>query len=173
MKDVYELVDTAINQCLNVGITPGAIVEITINRRAANRWGRTTRLSGGRGYRIEISSELLDDAVSYKATMDTVMHEVLHTCKDCMNHGKIWKYYANIVNHKYGYDIKRTTSYEEKGLSMNSSKVQYKYIVTCTNCGAVNRYQREGKVVQYIKKYGSRACTCGRCGHSSFKVEEL
>lgn len=51
----------------------------------------------------------------------------------------------------------------------------YELVDTAINqclCGAVSRYQREGKAIRYIKKYGGRGCTCKCCGGSSFRVEE-
>ena len=98
----------------------GKIVNFEINYRAKSRWGQCQRK--GSGYYINISDRLLQDDVPIKALKDTIIHEILHTCNGCMNHGTTWKNYADKVNKAYGYNIKRCTSAEEKGFDMDNIK---------------------------------------------------
>lgn len=42
----------------------------------------------------------------------TIVHELLHTCEGCFNHGAKWKYYAEVMNNKYGYQITRIYSHK-------------------------------------------------------------
>lgn len=67
-------------------------------------------------YTINISCRLLEESVPREILKQTVLHEILHTCKNCMNHKTEWKEVANQVNRAYGYNIKRCTSAEELGL---------------------------------------------------------
>lgn len=93
------------------------------------------------------------------ALHDTIIHELLHTCPDCMKHGDNWKRWALKVNRKYGMDIKRCSSAEEAGLQVFTAK-KANWIVTCNKCGQEYVYQRAGKVVQSPERY---RCCCGGC----------
>ncbi|MCI6020524.1 MAG: hypothetical protein MRZ64_02380 [[Bacteroides] pectinophilus] len=156
--------------------------DVVINTRAQSFWGRCTavvdRSAVSTIYRIEVTTRLIGtDESSIK---NTLMHEVIHTCKGCMNHSDLWKKYAAIVNEKYGYNVKRVTSSEEKGLESSlgipdidgaagdGSSVgnavhrrrimPVKYVATCTSCGRSQGYKRAGKVVTRPQNY---RCRCG------------
>ena len=162
MKNLKHLLLRAIQECNAVGIKTGKIVDITVNTRA-KRWGQARRLPNGT-YTININANLVRDSVSDKAIMDTLVHEVLHTCEGCMNHGARWKYYATIMNRAYGYNIKRCTSAEEKGLNTSAQISSANYAIKCESCGHVYTYQRAGKAVQLIRNYGYNSgcrCACG------------
>lgn len=117
MKDFHKLIDESINEVKAAGITPGNIVNWRINTRAKSRWGLCKKLNDGTGFEIQIAHILLvSDDVSEKACKTTIIHEILHTCEGCKGHTGLWKQYAAIMNEKYGYNIKRTTSGAEKGL---------------------------------------------------------
>lgn len=163
MKNVYKLVDRAVQECMAIGIQVGYIDDVKINRRAKARWGLCSKNRFTGKYTIEISNRLLDDSVSDTATMNTVVHEVLHTVDGCMNHGALWKKYASMVNRRYGYNVKRTTSANEKGLQPCVADSTAKYTVTCEKCGRTHNYAREGKVVKILKGelWGSCRCCCG------------
>lgn len=164
MKDLYKLVCDAVDECEDVGIEVGIISSIVINSRAQRRWGRCHKL-GDSTYEIEISSKLLNDEVDYYATKNTVVHEVLHTCDGCMNHGPLWKSYAERMNKAYGYNIKRTTSSEEKGI-----KRTYKHTVICDNCGQVYHANRMTQAFKAIKNYPyTSQCKCGRCHQATLR----
>lgn len=170
MKNVKELVERAIEECEAVGIPIGCIVSVKVNSRAKSRWGRCKKISYY-SYEIEISSRLLGDDVSDKATMNTVVHEVLHTCADCMNHGALWKKYANIMNRNYGYNIKRCTSCDEKGIERTPSQEEYRFVIKCEKCGHKYYYKREGKVVKLLTRYGKNSgCACGVCGSKNLEL---
>ena len=49
--------------------------------------------------------------------MQTLAHEVLHTCPGCRNHGALWKEYAARMNGAYGYAISRTGTCEALGVA--------------------------------------------------------
>lgn len=143
------------------GITPGNIVAFEINRRSKKRWGLCTRKPNGECV-IQIAAILLeDDRVSEKACKDTIIHEILHSCKECSGHTGKWKQYAQKMNAMYGYNIKRTTSGAEKGLDDYevSYRLRDKYVFRCKNCGAIVRRKKACKFTRYYRNYG-----CGRCG---------
>ena len=43
---------------------------------------------------LHIDPHLLDDNVPDKSTLSVMVHELLHTCPDCVKHGYRWKKYA-------------------------------------------------------------------------------
>lgn len=131
----------------------GKIRDIKINTRAKKRWGLCSYTSNG--FIIEISSSLLQDDVSREALMNTLMHEVLHTVDGCMNHGKQWKYYAGIINLKYGLNIKSATTAAEKKIEDNDS---YNYIIACPKCGYQWKYIRMSKCVKHPERFSHTGC---------------
>ena len=116
MKNFEMLQKVCIDEVLAAGIEPGNIVSWVINRRAKTRWGMCTKNLDGTCI-IQIAARLIEDErISEQACKETMIHEILHTCKGCKGHTGLWLIYANIMNKKYGYNIKRTTSGEEKGV---------------------------------------------------------
>ena len=163
MKDLNKLFIECMEDVKAVGLKPGTIVSVTINSRAKKRWGLCRATNGV--YSIEISNRLLDDSVADIAAKNTLVHEIFHTCPNCMNHGTEWQRCADIVNKHYNgyYTISRTTSSAEKGLEP-IGRVRNdvnKYVLYCNGCGREWHYKRAGKVIQHPQNY-----RCGVCrGH--------
>ena len=123
MKDFEELQKECLAEVKAAGITPADKIKWVVNSRAKSRWGLCTRKNNGEYYEIQISNRLLeDDNISVKSCKDTMIHEILHTCADCMKHTGKWKEYARNMNTKYGYNIKSTTSGAEKGVENYKAK---------------------------------------------------
>lgn len=126
-----------------------------INSRVRSWFGRCRKTESG--FVIEISSRLLDS--SDKEIETVLIHELLHTCPGCMNHGRIWKKYAAYLNGKYGYMITGKTSYEKMGIENPGSRESVKYLVVCTKCGQEIPRRRMCPLVQHTEAY-----RCGKCG---------
>ena len=160
MKDLSYL-ENIVQDCIikanNINIPTGKISSVRINRRAKKRWGMCIP-NPNNTFTIEISEILLQDDVSNDALYDTVMHEVLHTAPNCLNHGKIWKKYASMINNAYGMNIKRTTSAEEKNIA-DMVNNEYKYIIACPICGYQWKYIRYTKCVKYPNRYNHTGCS--------------
>lgn len=154
MKNLNVLFEQAMYIVESCGIETGDIANVTINTRAKTRWGQCRKM-GGRYY-INISSRILADEVDTHATMETIIHEILHTCYGCMNHGKNWKRLANIITRETGLQITTTSSAERFGLE---EEVRNNYIFVCEKCGQVIRRNRKSK---FVKNY--RLYRCGKCG---------
>ena len=93
---------------------------------------------------------MLQDDISDNACKNTIMHEILHTCEYCFNHGSEWKHIADLVNDCYlFYNIKRCTSAEEKGINEEIEKKEPKYILRCTKCGKLFYRDRMCDAVRY------------------------
>ena len=136
----------------NIPISSNINPHISISK-AETYWG-ICRYKNGL-YSISVSSRLLETQ-DIKEVYNTIIHEVLHTCKGCGNHGPLWKKYADIINQKYDLNIKRSTSYLEKG----APEPNYKYIVKCSNPGCMKVYKRKNKssIIKHPEKYA-----CGIC----------
>ncbi len=160
MKNLERLKQECIVEITALGIELGNIKEWTINTRARSRWGQCKKERDG-SYSIQISERLLaDDRISEKACKETIIHELLHTCKDSMKHTGRWKIHAEMMNRKYGYNIKRTTTGNEKGVeNYKPKRMSVKYVLTCGGCGATVYRKRKSKFTRYYKNY-----RCTRCG---------
>lgn len=162
-KDLYKrrlirLYDEAVNELNHIGIMPDCrIFGITVNSRAKKRLGCCKQViaDGVRGYEIEISSLLYDK--EDQIVKEIILHELLHTCKDCFNHGNKWKKYAHQVKEEYGYNITSRADYSELDLDVSCSN-PYKYCIRCTACGQESYRLRRSKVIEHLKLYKCRFC---------------
>ena len=115
-----------------------------------------------KGYKISIN-DLLLDGLHDESLKEIVMHELLHTCKGCMNHGKQWLSYAAEVNAKLGYKVKQFYSCNEVGISERSYDRDIKYILQCNHC--LHRIKRQ----KYTKAiYTKNGCTCDVCKKGTY-----
>lgn len=142
---------TAQARAVKIPISPAICPRVALNSRATGRFGCCIRKNGS--FTIELSSRML--AAEEKAVMQTLAHEVLHTCYGCSNHGARWKGYAARMNAAYGYDIERTDSCEKLGVP-DTRKVRY--IVACTKCGAQFTRSKRSPLVDHPERY---RCRCG------------
>lgn len=163
MKNITAIFNECMSEAKAIGIQAGKIVSVTVNTRAKKRWGRTVYEGNGL-YTIDISDRLLAEDVDIMAAKNTMMHEILHTCKGCMNHGIEWKAMADKVNEAYPqYNIKRTTSADEKGVEATPPRAN-RYELSCVRCGRTWRYKRAPKY-----DVSSYRCSCG----GSIKMKSL
>lgn len=131
-------------------------IGFTVNRRAKTRLG-ICRRSGGK-YTVEIAASLLDEQTPEALLIETLMHEILHTCRGCMNHTGRWKQLAETVSAAYGYNITRTAKRDDlpENIAVN---LKPKYRVVCQSCGAVYERYKKSAVVVHPERY-----RCGKCG---------
>lgn len=154
----------------NLDIEYGYVSDVVVNSRAKSRWGQCSYNTITDTYKIQISAVLLEEGVSYKAIMDTMLHELLHCHKDRFCHTGEWKKCAELVNDCYDFNIKRATTAAEKNIDIRKITTEYKYVVTCDSCGATAKYKRRAKIVQLISKQPVGSCRCGCCGGDAFSL---
>ena len=159
-----KMVGDCVDECKKIGIHTGNITKVTINNRVKSRLGQCYLLSSG-NYEIEISGFFLNENISEKIIRNTVMHEVLHTCDGCMNHGNRWKSYAEKVNNKYGYNVSRLANLSANEEIKRSYYKSSKYMYRCEGCGNIVAFNRRCKFTKYTKHY-----SCGYCGGSFIKI---
>jgi predicted SprT family Zn-dependent metalloprotease len=146
----------------NIPLEPERITKVVLNTRAKKRWGQCRRLPNG-NCEININADLVEQSTD--GTLNTIIHELLHTLKDTKGHDSNWNRYARIINNKYGIDIKRTSSADEKGVKRNITKVEYKYILQCNHCNQKIKRQKKSKIVNHPEWF-----KCGLCGGSFKRV---
>jgi len=139
-------------QKINIPIAKNINPNVAINNRAKGRFGRCKRTSGK--YNIELSAFLLQ--AQEESVKEVLAHEVLHICPECLNHGKTWKRYAEMMNNRYGYSIARTNTCDNLGIK---SPKQKNYIIECQGCRAKITRERKSKLIENVNNY-----KCGKCG---------
>lgn len=106
MKDLMSLVAICKADLDSLGIKYGRVNNWTVNTRAKCRLGQCRKIAGNL-FDISISAMLLADDVDDKVTLNTIMHELLHTVPSCFTHKGKWKVYAEYINKKLPkYNIK-------------------------------------------------------------------
>lgn len=180
MRDLKAYYEKAMDIVTSIGAEPDApIVEVsTLRANATRAWGKCYRRFklAKPQYLIRVNQSLLDEtkSLSDEALMNTLIHEILHACAWSDGHTGRWLAFANKVKQEYGYDIKRTASAKEKGMSdeyiaeaflQHINKIKIK--IVCEKCGYENLYCRESKFTRNYK-----GCRCDLC-HGSLKRIDL
>lgn len=136
---------------LGVPVSHKILPGVQINIRARRRLGCCIYRQGE--YIIEVSASILENPVLLQ---ETLLHELLHTCPGCRNHGEKWKAYADYVNRSMGTQIQRTAKMEGEFTPLRHEEV--KYILRCEACGKEIKRLRMCKVVKSPWRY---RCLCG------------
>lgn len=141
---------------LSIPISKNISPEVMVNSRARRRLG-CCRKAGGHFF-IEVSSSLLCEEARLRQTL---VHELLHTCPGCQNHGERWKTYASVVNAAWGMEISRLAPpNENEPARLRHDTV--KYILICERCGKQFPRTRLCPLVRHPERY---RCSCGGALH--------
>lgn len=154
MHDADTLLARVVAQAkaLGIPVSPHILPQVRLNRRAVTRFGCCIRQADG-AYRIELAQRLLEAPEA--ACLQTLAHEVLHTCPGCRDHGVRWKAYAGQMNAAYGYTISRTGTCDQLGVE---DIRPIRHLVVCTKCGRQFPRARRSPLVAHPERY---RCTCG------------
>ena len=124
----------------------------TVNTRA-ERWGQCQYMHDTGKFFVDINITLLDERNGEDGLINTILHELLHTCPNCMNHGKEWKKWAAKIKRFYGYNIKRTSDFDDKDVitgNFNERITEYKYLIYCQKCGKlITKRKRQCNITEY------------------------
>ena len=170
LNQYYEF---AIELLSTLGICYGEVTKVFIMPKASTRTlGICKRNRDYSGYwdgtfSISLNPCLFADGVNDDIIIQTLLHELIHTVYGCFNHGKKFKFYAQIINNKYGYSISRTTDSSKFGVELPKRK--NKFEIVCNNCGAVWHYKRSTRFVQCVERDGGQRWTCGCGAKGQFK----
>ncbi len=136
---------------LGLEISPRLDPHVRINTRAKRRLGCCWFSLGG--CVVEVSSRVLEDPELLRLTL---VHELLHTCPGCQDHGPRWKACAQLASRALGLELRRTVQVENPPGPLRREEV--KYVLECESCGAVIQRKRLSKAVKAPWRY---RCSCG------------
>jgi hypothetical protein len=158
MKNLEDLTIDCMDELKAIGIETGNVKDVKVNYRAKGRLGLCSKRCDG--YYIEICNDILKDDIPDNITCNVIIHELLHTCKDCMCHTGQWKIYANMVNRSYSkYNIQRcSTEAELKAINYKELKMTGKYAMKCEKCGKIIYRDRMSDFVRFPGLYEDRNC---------------
>ena len=165
MKNLKKLLKECEQELTTLKIPYEHPVQISFDR-AKKRWGLCSYNLLTDTYTISITNRLNIDSVSDKSIKSVIIHELLHTCPQSMNHSVQWKRYADIVNKNTEYNITRTSNAKELGVDKIIKNTTYKYKITCNKCHSVNLRMKASNITKYPSLYH---CRCG----GTIKVETL
>ena len=135
---------------------------VKIAKNLSKTMGRCHQNVKDRDYTIIISDKAIKYA-SPERLHNIVIHEIIHALPGAMNHGPVWKSYADAVNRNYKYTpIQRVSSDQEyhENFYDNYRAGLVKYIVECAACGSKWKYKRMCDTVKACKS-GRAKCSCG------------
>lgn len=135
-------------------------LSIRMNNRLRAVFGRCIRRENG--FAIEISGRMAE--APENALRQTIAHELLHTCPGCFDHGPLFRQYADRLNRKYGYAIKRANRADEMGVPERTRTAQY--LLICTSCSRQFPRERKSAVVSHPQRY-----RCPHCGGTLRRVK--
>ena len=152
LHEIYTYGKIHFNQTLKVlpvseKVRPG----VRVNSRAKRRLG-CCFYREGRCF-LEVSESILENEALLRTTL---VHELLHTCPGCRNHGPQWKAWAQRVQEALGYQIQRTVPVEGEARPLRHEEV--KYVLECQSCIARIPRMRLSKAVKAPWRY---RCPCG------------
>lgn len=125
---------------------------------------RQNKVYQGNPYKFQISISVYHLADSERAIRNTLIHELLHTCPGCLNHGPKWKAYAALVQKQLGYHIIRAGGDKDKDSAIEQARQQKReryqtqYFLICEKCGQTFVRYRKSNLVLHPEKY---RCKCG------------
>jgi len=134
-------------------------INYVLNTRAKKRMGQCRSKIKNVYYEIELSKNYMDIYAkqnNFSEIKNTIIHEMLHTLPNCMNHGNQWQSYANTVNRKLGYKISRLASVDNEVKQEMVQKA--KYHVICNECGQIYYHNRKTKYFDVLDR-----CSCHKC----------
>lgn len=153
MQDLQNRFNTLLNECKEELKNVIPYSENTLNRiKIINSKKSLGRCKKNFVYYTICLSKYMHGCTD-KEIKSTICHELIHTCENCFNHGKVFKKYASILNNKFNYNIARTSTCEN---FKNAYKLDCKYIVKCKTCGHVTYLKRKLKYNIDLYK-----CSCG------------
>lgn len=140
---------------------------VIFNTRAIKRYGQCKRL-GQNHYEISINKKFAQFC-KREDVKNTIVHEILHSLPNGMNHKGQWSRYANMINYKLPhYHITRTSRYE----GYAETKPTPKYTVYCPHCENKQwNYYKAGEVVKNLLGNNNRHYHCPCCKHEDLQVK--
>lgn len=146
-------------------------IPIRISTRMTSTWGKC--VYGRTRSKVTVKELVFADRLlrwaTYEHLLEVIRHEYAHAYvlitfnKPGEGHSSRWRYWAI----RFGSSGKRCNNFPEVD-SDGRAEQTAKYIVTCTTCGTIFKYQRRSKIVQALERNpGCTSYICSKChGHN-------
>lgn len=110
IEELKEMVLTIRKDMKKCKIPCGVIEDVKMARKNA-RYFAITEINNNGKYTITFSGVAL--LAGKQSLINTIMHELCHTCKGAYNHGAKFKKYGDMVYKNFGYKIETHSTEEE------------------------------------------------------------
>ena len=182
LKEVTFEVHQLRYELIRKGFKVNPIREVKLSTRCTKRFGLCNYHRDRYGEIVEVTITISD--ICFHSTKnclrDTILHELCHAMLNGQGHREGFHNNARKVARLYDdCHIDTYTSHEETRIKNEYIKSigryrEYKYKVTCNNCGHSYYYKNETKLIRILKngKQG-RTYYCGRCKCREFILEVL
>ena len=159
MRNINEYFEKCLKMCDEAGIPYREITEVKVTKKFVNKWG-TTSTTDHRKFKIKISAALLDEKAfpTDDGLINTLLHEILHTCPDCFNHGETWLGHCRTIYDNYGIEIRVSDTCENKGADEVAYIATFRYICKCKKCGVELGRNKMQDFVRFPNKYKHIGC---------------
>ena len=161
-------------ECLDnleaIGLHPYNLISVKLrkqNRKFGCCHNRYNSKSGEiKHTRIPLHRRLIDENADDKAICEIIMHELIHSLKECFNcaHDGKWAECADLVNDCYSMNVKQYGSCDELGLEKKDERKTYK--CQCDKCGKIisAKYYRAPKWYTHCSRF-THHCDNGETGN--------
>lgn len=156
MKDLEKITEECKRKLRAINIPFDEEMTVIAQHVNNNTWGTCNKTKKI----IKVEPLLLDERIADAALENVLMHELLHSCEDCMCHTGIWKAYARKVNSTYGYNVKTKDTYVQYMTEELQHEYAFrsKYVFQCQGCGGFVRKDRMCDLVRHPEGW-----CCNRC----------
>lgn len=115
----------------------------------------------------DVFAEIKDSEKRREELLETLIHELVHTIPNCMNHKTCWKANCHRVRIKYPkFTLERTSDMDK--YEITTKERANKYLITCTHCGHTWDYKRRPKWIERADR-----CQCPYCRNKGMEVCEV
>lgn len=118
-KHLRELIEDCIQKCKSVDIPISENIDFFL-MKGERTYGLCIKSPYSEDCSVKISQYLVKD----EEIINTIFHELLHSCKNCHGHGKQWQMYGKVIERNFGYPITRC-SHQTTVNSVASSRRKY------------------------------------------------
>lgn len=156
MKDLEKITEECKRKLRAINIPFDEEMTVIAQHIGNNTWGQYSKTKKT----IKVEPLLLDERIADFALENVMIHELLHSCEDCMCHTGIWKAYAKKVNSTYGYNIKTRNSYTQYMTKELQHEYIFrsKYVFQCQNCDVFTTRDRMCDLVRHPEGWRCSLC---------------
>ena len=150
MINLRLLLSECIKEIQQLNIPIGTIIEIR-TRKFNNKFGLCEEDDDG-CFHITIDERMVLRNIDIKDIKTTIIHEILHTCDDCIEHNEQWIAYAKKIETAYGYGYELMRIHDNDDIFHKEKPIQHK--VECPYCHSFGYIRNEKKWNRWMSKGG-------------------